>query len=139
MTEIRILIVEDDPFIAMDIETAVAEQFGPVAELIIVESVTQAQRAAAAKLSCALLDIDVVGGKTFEVAARLLKKGTPFAFVSGSTPGEVPEPLRNVRFLRKPFSTYEIVRFVSEAVASPGTDRPPEARKAVQMVSPAEA
>jgi len=117
MSDIRILIVEDDPFIAMDIESAVAEQFGAAAELIVVDSVTQAQRAAAAELSCALLDIDVVGGKTFEVAERLLQKGTPFAFVSGSTPSDVPELLRKVRFLRKPFSTREIASFVSTAVA----------------------
>ena len=70
-------------------------------------------------MSCALLDIDVVGGKTFEVAANLLQRGTPFAFVSGSTPGDVPEPLRNVRFLRKPFSTRDITSFVSAAVAQP--------------------
>ncbi|MDP3409459.1 response regulator [Bosea sp. (in: a-proteobacteria)] len=119
MSDIRILIVEDDPFIAMDIESAVAEQFGAAAELIVVDSVTQAQRAAAAELSCALLDIDVVGGKTFEVAERLLQRGTPFAFVSGSTPSDVPEPLRKVRFLRKPFSTREIASFVSTAVARP--------------------
>lgn len=117
MSDIRILIVEDDPFIAMDIESAVAEQLGAAAELIVVDSVKQAQRAAAADLSCALLDIDVVGGKTFEVAERLLQKGTPFAFVSGSTPSDVPEPLRKVRFLRKPFSTREIASFISTAVA----------------------
>ena len=120
MSDIRILIVEDDPFIEMDIETAVAEQFGPAAELIVVDSVSQAQRAAtAAKISCALLDIDVVGGKTFDVAANLLQKGTPFAFVSGSTPSDVPEMLRKVRFLRKPFSTREITSFVTAAVAQP--------------------
>ncbi len=117
MSEIRILIVEDDPFIAMDIESAVAEQLGAGAELIIVESVKQAQTISASMLSCALLDIDVVGGKTFDVAASLLQKGTPFAFVSGSTPGDVPEHLRQVRFLRKPFTTREIANFVSDAVA----------------------
>lgn len=120
MSDIRILIVEDDPFIAMDIETAVSEQFGSAAELIVVDSVSLAQRAAAARLSCALLDIDVVGGKTFGVAAGLLKNGTPFAFVSGSAPGEVPEHLRNVRFLRKPFSTHEITRFVADSVVVTG-------------------
>ena len=120
MSDIRILIVEDDPFIAMDIETAVADQLGPAVELIVVDSVSQAQRAAtAAKISCALLDIDVVGGKTFDVAANLLQKGTPFAFVSGSTPSDVPEMLRKVRFLRKPFSTREITSFVTAAVAQP--------------------
>ena len=30
MADIRVLIVEDDPFIAMDIESAVAEQLGGV-------------------------------------------------------------------------------------------------------------
>ncbi|HEV7257454.1 MAG TPA: response regulator [Bosea sp. (in: a-proteobacteria)] len=119
MSDIRVLIVEDDPFIAMDIESAVAEQLGAAAELIVVESVTQAHRASASKLSCALLDIDVVGGKTFDVAASLLESGTPFAFVSGSTPSDVPEPLRAVPFLRKPFSINEIASFVSDAVAAP--------------------
>jgi FixJ family two-component response regulator len=117
MSDIRILIVEDDPFIAMDIESAVADQFGDKAELIVVGSVSQARSASATKLSCALLDIDVQGGKTFDVAARLLENGTPFAFVSGSSPGDVPEELRTVRFLRKPFSTHEIAKFVTGAVA----------------------
>ncbi len=116
MADIRILIVEDDPFIAMDIEYAVMAKLGDDAELIVVESVDEARRAVAPTLSCALLDIDVVGGKTFDVAARLLSQGTPFAFVSGSTPSDVPQPLREVRFLRKPFSTREIANFVSSAV-----------------------
>lgn len=118
MSDIRVLIVEDDPFIAMDIESAVAEQLGNRAELIVVESLTQARQVSTSNLSCALLDIDVVGGKTFDVAASLLRNGTPFAFVSGSTPTDVPEDLRAVRFLRKPFSTREIARFVSDAVAA---------------------
>ena len=118
MSDIRILIVEDDPFIAMDIEFAVADKFGARAELVVVESVAEARVAAASHVSCALLDIDVVGGKTFDVATSLLAKGTPFAFVSGSTPGDVPKPLREVRFLRKPFSTHEITTFVSGALAA---------------------
>ncbi|WP_051988247.1 response regulator [Bosea sp. UNC402CLCol] len=116
MAAVRVLIVEDDPFIAMDIEMAVAEQLGEAAELIVVESVAQAWRAAAGQLSCALLDIDVVDGKTFEVADTLRKTGIPFAFVSGSAPQEVPKPLRQARFLRKPFSTREVVAFVMAAI-----------------------
>ena len=116
MADIRILIVEDDPFIAMDIESAVAEQLGADAELIVVESVAEARRAASRQLSCALLDIDVVGGKTFEVASALQQTGTPFAFVSGSAPHEVPAPLRNARFLRKPFSIREVAAFVVSAI-----------------------
>jgi len=116
MSDIRILIVEDDPFIAMDLESTVADEFGDAVELIVVESVSAARALVDTRLSCALLDIDVVGGKTFDVAECLLKRGTPFAFVSGSTPNDVPDPLREVRFLRKPFSTAEVARFVTAAV-----------------------
>lgn len=121
MSHIRILIVEDDPFIAMDIESAVADKLGSRAELILVESVAEARKAAASHVSCALLDIDVVGGKTFEVAASLLARGTPLAFVSGSTPSDVPHSLRDVRFLRKPFSINEIASFVSNALRPRGS------------------
>ncbi|WP_377843813.1 response regulator [Bosea sp. UC22_33] len=119
MADIRVLIVEDDPFIAMDIESAVAEQLGDGVELIIVESVAEARRMTAKQLACALLDIDVVGGKTFDVASILQETGTPFAFVSGSAPHEVPAELRGARFLRKPFSTREVAAFVKTAVGVP--------------------
>jgi DNA-binding response OmpR family regulator len=125
MADIRVLIVEDDPFIAMDIESAVAEQLGDGVELIVVESVAEARRMTAERLACALLDIDVVGGKTFDVASTLRDSGTPFAFVSGSAPHEVPMSLRDVRFLRKPFSTREVAAFVKSAVGMP---RPEAAR-----------
>ena len=119
MADIRVLIVEDDPFIAMDIESAVAEQLGDGVELIIVESVAEARQMTERQLACALLDIDVVGGKTFDVARILQDIGTPFAFVSGSAPHEVPAALRGVRFLRKPFSTREVAAFVKSAVGLP--------------------
>jgi len=116
MSDIRILIVEDDPFIAMDIESAVSEKLGDDVELIVVDSLAQARRIADLPISCALLDIDVVGGKTFGIAATLRARGTPLAFVSGSAPSEVPAELRDVRFVRKPFSTSEIARFVWTAI-----------------------
>lgn len=118
MADIRVLIVEDDPFIAMDIETAVADQLGDRAELIVVESVAEARRVVACELSCALLDIDVVGGKTFDIASLLQKAGTPFAFVSGSAPNEIPAALRGARFLRKPFSIREVANFVMNAIGA---------------------
>ena len=116
MAGIRVLIVEDDPFIAMDIESAVSEELGGDAELIVVDSVSQARRAADQPIDCALLDIDVVGGKTFAIAASLRAKGTPLVFVSGSAPSEVPPELRDIRFVRKPFSADELGRFVSTVV-----------------------
>ncbi len=86
MDKQRILIVEDDPFIAMDIEAAVLDDLGHGTEVIVVDSLRDAQNLAEDDVDCALLDVDVVGGKTFDVALKLRARGTPFAFVSGSCP-----------------------------------------------------
>ncbi|WP_296575347.1 response regulator [Phreatobacter sp.] len=120
----RILIVEDDPVIAMDIEAAVLEDLGPPPDVIVVGSLADAWSVAADLIHCALLDVDVVGGKTFDVALTLRARGTPFAFVSGSLPADLPEALRGARFVRKPFQARDILGFVAAALTSrhgPGT------------------
>lgn len=112
----RILIVEDDPFIAMDIEAAVLDDLGPRTEVIVVDSLAEAQTLAEDSVHCALLDVDVVGGKTFEVALKLRARGTPFAFVSGSLPSDLPAELRGATFVRKPFHSRDILGFVTSAL-----------------------
>lgn len=124
----RILIVEDDPFIAMDIETAVLEDLGPRTEVIVVDSLREAQTLADDEVHCALLDVDVVGGKTFEVALKLRQRGTPFAFVSGSLPSDLPQELAGATFVRKPFHSRDILGFVTSAIAgreAGGNGQPP--------------
>lgn len=113
----RILIVEDDPFIAMDIEAAVLEDLGPRTEVIVVDSLREAQVFADDEVHCALLDVDVVGGKTFEVALKLRERGTPFAFVSGSLPSDLPAELTGATFVRKPFHSRDILGFITAAIA----------------------
>lgn len=112
----RILIVEDDPFIAMDIEAAVAESLGNAADIVVVDSLREAQALADGLVDCALLDVDVVGGKTFDIALDLRRRGTPFAFVSGSLPADLPAELSSAAFVRKPFHARDIVGFVRRAL-----------------------
>lgn len=116
MNRQRIVIVEDDPFIAMDIEAAVAESLGDSTEIVIVDSLREAQALTGEMIDCALLDVDVVGGKTFEIALALRRRGTPFAFVSGSLPADLPAELGTAAFVRKPFHARDIVGFVRQAL-----------------------
>ena len=122
MTRPRILIVEDDPFIAMDIEAAVLDDFGDRTDVIVVDNVREAQSHADNKLNCALLDVDVVGGKTFAIATQLRRRGTPVAFVSGSLPSDLPLELQGVTFVRKPFQARDILSFVKAALELPCKD-----------------
>jgi len=60
----------------------------------------------------------VVGGKTFDIALKLRQRGTPFAFVSGSLPSDLPEELSGATFVRKPFHSRDILGFVTTAIES---------------------
>jgi DNA-binding response OmpR family regulator len=64
----------------------------------------------------AILDIDVVDGKTYELARRLRRRRTPFIFVSASRREEVPAELRAAPFIAKPYDPAAIVREVRRAL-----------------------
>jgi len=122
MSRQRILIVEDDPFIAMDIEAAVIDHLGDQTEILLADSVRTASSLADDQVHVALLDVDVIGGKTFEIALSLHRRGTPFAFVSGSLPADLPHELHGAAFVRKPFHARDILSFVKSALNRSSND-----------------
>lgn len=113
MSTPRILIVEDDAFVALDLETIVSQESD--AEVVAVASVAAAVRAAD-EVDMAILDIDVTDGKTYELARRLQRRRTPFIFVSASRRDEVPGELKAVPFIPKPFDPAAIVREIGRAL-----------------------
>lgn len=106
MNKLRVLIVEDEALTAIDLEYIVLE-ITP-AEIITESSVTRTKRVLNQPFDFAFLDIDVTNGKTFEVAQLLGQKGVPFVFVSGGPRAQVPEELRWVPFIAKPFRRSQI-------------------------------
>jgi DNA-binding response OmpR family regulator len=125
MSRQRIVVVEDDPFIAMDIEAAMLDHLGDRTEIIVTDNLREAQGLVAEAVHCVLLDVDVIGGKTFDIARQLRQRGTPFAFVSGSLPTDLPPELREAAFVRKPFRPRDIVGFVRSALPEPAGDEAP--------------
>lgn len=97
----RILIVEDDPLTALDLQF-VAEGCGHDV-VSVCDTVAKARRCIDNPLDFAFLDIDLPDGKSFELAARLAEHRVPFAFVSASTRSEVPPHLRQAPFIAKPY------------------------------------
>jgi CheY-like chemotaxis protein len=96
----RILIVEDEPLIAMDLDDLV-RQIVP-AVVIIKSSVAAALASLAEPLDFAFLDVNVTNGDTLPLAERLSEDGVPFAFISASAAEKLPRPLRAMPFLPKP-------------------------------------
>jgi len=108
---VRILILEDDPLIALDLQAIVEGQGHEIVG--VYDSLAEAREHLGDDFEFALLDIDVTDGKSFGLAAALLDMKIPFAFVSASRPSEVPTHLRNVSFIPKPFEEATILRSIA--------------------------
>ncbi|MGE0255009.1 MAG: PAS domain S-box protein [Alphaproteobacteria bacterium] len=105
----RVLVVEDDPLLGLDLKTALGdagfEVLGPARTL------AEAQRLAeTGDLSFAVLDVNLDGKPVFPVAELLAARGVPFLFVTGYDIAAIaPEALRQWPVLRKPVDAAVVV------------------------------
>lgn len=103
----RILILEDEPIIAIDLEDIIAEANG--ADCTLATTVKQGLRSIEDGIDFAILDVHLgFEGKTsFPVASILQARGIPFCFVSCSGK-PVPTRYGGIPFIAKPFRPSEI-------------------------------
>nr|WP_255726335.1 response regulator [Microvirga sp. ACRRW] len=104
------MILEDDPFIASDLQTILEDEGHEIVGVF--NSIDETYDHIEDEFDYALLDIDVVGGKSFGVANALTERRIPFAFVSASHPGDLPHSLREAAFIPKPFEERAILRSI---------------------------
>jgi DNA-binding NtrC family response regulator len=105
--------VEDNPWVGhvlQDLITDAAE-----AEITVMRSVESAKKELTkSEFDFAFLDVNVTNGKTYEIAASLMSRDIPFAFMSGFVSRhEVPENLRDAPFLAKPYRPAQIKSILS--------------------------
>ncbi len=111
-----VLVVEDEPLIAMDIEAVLQ------AEGLSVEYC--ASREDALKLigtktpSAVILDFHLKDGDATDITAELHERQVPVIFCSGVQESEVPLEFRGVTWLFKPFNDRELVDTVKDALNS---------------------
>ena len=113
MNTLRILMVEDNPWVGSVLQELIAET--AEAEIVVLRSVAAAEKAlAASKFDFAFLDVQVTDGKTYEIAACLMKDEIPFAFMSGFDPHhDIPDSLRKAPVFAKPFRPAQIKSILS--------------------------
>lgn len=104
---LRVLVVEDEALIGMEIESAVEalghEVVGPIAELKSALDIADDET-----LGCAILDVNIRGGYSYPVADLLLMRGVPVLFLSGYGTQTFPEKLREEARLAKPFTCEQL-------------------------------
>ena len=113
----RVLVVEDEYFIADDLAKAVARHgadvVGPVPRLQEALALVEGPRPP----DLAVLDISLGGESTYPVAAALRRRGTPFVFVTGYDHDSLPAEFSDVTCWEKPVEPDELVRSLLGAPA----------------------
>lgn len=115
LTGRSILLCEDEPLIALDLEGALASEGATV-----IGPATHRKQAHELLTSvmpdAAVLDIVLLDGDCTDVAEVLASKGIPIAVVSVlSRPENLPPHFANAKWFTKPFSTDEIMDFLATA------------------------
>ena len=118
----KFAVIEDEPLIGMEITSTLqeggAQVFGPVAAVsdalrIIEES----------ELDGALVDANLRGEPTDDIAAALTRKKIPFMFVTGYGREALPASFAQARILKKPFVERELVEAAALLVEQPPSVR----------------
>ena len=103
----RVLVVEDETLIAVEIEETLRE-LGCVVVGAVGKLDAALRLAAEEALDAAILDVAIRGGHVFPVAERLLARGVPFVLASGYGDWALPETLRDQPRLTKPFTRHDL-------------------------------
>lgn len=113
----RILVVEDEALVAMDIRAALEEAGAAVVR--IARTLPDALAAAASEdMDLALLDGNLGGKPVDEVAGILARRGVPFCFVSGYGREHLPPGFADRPVLAKPFALETLISTVREILST---------------------
>lgn len=109
----RVLIVEDEVLLAMDLEdllTALGHEV--VGQATRIDKAMELARES--DIDFAVLDINVAGTKSFPVADILRERGIPFAFVSGYGTEGLMGGYRDFPALQKPYAQEDLERTLAQ-------------------------
>jgi CheY-like chemotaxis protein len=114
---LRILIIEDESLVMMliedtlfDIGCAVAGTASRLDDAM--------KKVSSLAFDAAILDVNLNGSQSFSIAHKLRERGIPFVFATGYGEAGIPEDLRGLPILVKPFQQSELERALASAVAS---------------------
>lgn len=112
---VRVLVVEDEGAVAFMIEEML-EELGceVVASVASLARAEQAVRSLA--LDAAVLDVNLAGATTFDLARDLDRRRLPYVFSTGYGGAGLPADLRNRQVLTKPFAPSELRQAMHNAL-----------------------
>lgn len=104
----RILVVEDEYFLADDVAIAVAKLGGEIVGPVPTPEAALAALSAGKSIDAAVLDINLRGELVFPVADALTERQIPFVFATGYDEAALPLAYRAVPRWEKPFDVNDL-------------------------------
>jgi DNA-binding response OmpR family regulator len=108
----RVLIVEDEYFLASDLEKALQPHgaiiVGPIAEFD--QAYDQVERDG---FDVAILDVNLRDEASYPIADELMLRGISFVFCTGYAAKVIPSRFANVRLWQKPFDVQELIEHIA--------------------------
>ncbi|MCJ8143775.1 response regulator [Ancylobacter sp. A5.8] len=115
----RIFIVEDESLVALMIEAMVEELGGQViGSARRIDEALDFVGSSHEQIDIALLDINLGGMHSYEIAQAVTGWGIPLVFSTGYNDGSIIEEWRSQPLLSKPFQLAELQAALGNAIAS---------------------
>ncbi len=115
LTGARIVVVEDESLVSMLLEDML-DDLGCTVVAAASELGEATAKLSSATYDAVILDVNLNGTRTFGIAEMLARSGTPFVFSTGYGADGIPEHLRTVPIMGKPFSRREVERALAAAL-----------------------
>jgi DNA-binding response OmpR family regulator len=111
-----ILIVEDEPLIAMMLEDFLESLGHSVSATCdtVGEALSEVDKGG---FDLAILDVNLKGENVWPVATRLRERGVPFVIASGGHVDPPPEEFASVPLIEKPYTVDRVTPAIDAAVA----------------------
>lgn len=113
----RILIVEDEYFIAADLKRALQQDgaivIGPVGDVKLGLALAEAE-----ELDAAVLDVNLEGSNSYPIADRLVDQAVPYMFLTGYDGWALPQPYRDAPRVAKPFTVHMVLAHLGRLLGS---------------------
>ncbi|CAM5608209.1 hypothetical protein ATER59S_05624 [Aquamicrobium terrae] len=124
LDDLRILLLEDEPLIAIDVEQLCTDH--GARSVTIVQHLAQIDAGEVRNLfDAAIIDLMLGGQSTLGFAQRLLEQDLPFIIASGRSAQEMEALLPGIAIVEKPYSGMDLVEALAAACARPPRVRQP--------------
>jgi DNA-binding response OmpR family regulator len=116
----RVLVLEDDYYLATDLQDAL-EAAGAQVIRPFAETADAADALSTNRPDCALVDLNLGKGISFELPQELARQSMPFAFVTGYDRTAIPDEFAEHIRIEKPAATGKVTEIVARLLRAQTT------------------